>query len=60
MRNCLRCGAPMEEGYKITSGYGIVIRSGKRHVAVKPKVAVCPQCGETSIYVEKPEDPKKE
>ncbi len=51
MRNCIRCGAEMKDGFKITSGYGIVIR-GEKNRAVKPKVAVCPQCGEVSIYVE--------
>ena len=55
MRKCIRCGAQMEENCKITSGYGIVIRSEKSHVAVKPKVAVCPLCGEVSIYVEEPD-----
>ena len=56
MRKCLRCGAQMEEGYVITSGYGIVIRpTGERKRGakpVKPAVAVCPACGEVSIYVE--------
>lgn len=55
MRKCIRCGAEMEENYIITSGYGIVIRPKKGRTAVKPSVAVCPQCGEASIYVEEPE-----
>ena len=58
MRKCICCGVEMDENYKITSGYGIVIRSKKGLSAVKPKVAVCPQCGEVSIYVEEPENLK--
>ncbi len=55
MRKCIRCGAEMEENYIITSGYRIVIRPKKGRSAVKPALAVCPQCGEVSIYVEEPE-----
>ena len=55
MRNCIRCGAEMKEEFRITSGIGIVIRPTKGHVAVMPKVAVCPRCGEVSIYVEEPD-----
>ncbi len=55
VRKCLRCGAEMEEGYTITSGYGIVIRpphGNKGAKPVKPGAAVCPVCGEVSIYLE--------
>ena len=55
MRRCNHCGAEMEENYIITSGYGIVIRREKSTAAVKPKAAVCPQCGEVTLYVEEPE-----
>lgn len=55
MRTCIRCGTEMKENYKITSGYGIVIRPNKGLAAVKPNVAVCPKCGEVSIYLEDPE-----
>ena len=55
MRNCIRCGAEMKEDFRITSGIGIVIRRAKDHVAVIPRAAVCPQCGEVSIYVEEPD-----
>ena len=55
MRNCIRCGAEMQEDFRITSGIGIVIRPAKGHVAVMPKAAVCPRCGEVSIYVEEPD-----
>lgn len=57
MRKCVRCGAEMMEDYGITSGYGIVVRKGLS--AVKPKAAVCPRCGEVSIYVEDVEKLKK-
>ena len=55
MRNCIRCGAEMKEDFRITSGIGIVIRPAKGHVAVIPRAAVCPQCGEVSVYVEEPD-----
>lgn len=54
MRKCIRCGAEMEEDHKITSGYGIVIR-GERGRTAKPKVAVCPHCGELSLYIDSPD-----
>lgn len=49
MRKCIRCGTEMAEGFRITSGYGIVIRPDKGRTAVKPKVAVCSRCGEVEI-----------
>lgn len=53
MRKCIRCGAEMEENFKFTGGYGNVIRKkGLTGKAVYPKAAVCPQCGEISIYVD--------
>ena len=53
MRKCIRCGEEMKENFVITSGHGIVIRpEGMKLKAIKPKVAICPQCGETSIYVD--------
>ncbi len=52
MRKCLRCGAEMEEGFKFTGGFGNVIRKkGLSAKAVYPEAAVCPKCGEISIYV---------
>ncbi len=57
MRQCVRCGAEMEEDYTLTSGYGIVIRKGR--FSEKPKAAVCPRCGEISLYVEDVEKLKK-
>ena len=50
MRKCLRCGAEMEEGFKLSGGFGNVVR---RHgKAAYPKAAVCPECGEVAIYLD--------
>lgn len=62
MRECIRCQTEMIENCSIKvegAGYGIVMAtSGKRLFANrigKPKVAICPNCGEVSIYVENTE-----
>ncbi len=53
MRRCLRCGAEMEEGFAYTGGYGNVLRrKGLSAKAVVPQAAVCPACGEISLYVD--------
>ena len=59
MRKCIRCGTEMKEGCTIKvegGGYGIVISTAENALLKgrigKPKVAICPQCGEVSIYVE--------
>ncbi len=53
MRKCIRCGAEMEEDFTFTGSYGNVIRKkGFTGKAVYPKAAVCPKCGEVSIYVD--------
>lgn len=59
MRKCIRCGAEMKEGCAIKiegGGYGIVLSSDENKLfggrMGKPKVAICPDCGEVSIYVE--------
>lgn len=53
MRKCIRCGAEMEEDFVFTGGFGNVIRKkGFSAKAVYPKAAVCPECGEISIYVD--------
>lgn len=63
MRKCIRCGAEMKEecGIRVEgTGYGIVLASDENKLfggrKGKPKVAVCPECGEVSIYLE---DPKR-
>lgn len=59
MRKCLRCGSEMREGCAIkveAAGYGIVMSSDENKLfggrIGKPKVAICLECGEVSIYVE--------
>ncbi len=53
MRKCIRCGAEMKEDFTFTGGGGNVIRhKGMGFKAVYPKVAVCPECGEVSIYID--------
>lgn len=57
MRKCIRCGADMKENCAIKvegAGYGIVLSSNKLFGGRmgKPKVAICPKCGEVSIYLE--------
>lgn len=58
MRNCCRCQCDMVEGFDIkikSTGYGIEIASDTGIFAKrieKPKVAICPKCGEISLYIE--------
>lgn len=58
MRKCLRCGSEMVEGCDIKvdgAAYGIKIANGTGVFANridKPKVAICPACGEVSLYIE--------
>ena len=62
MRTCIRCGSEMKEDCAIKvegAAYGIVMSTKESKLfsgrVGKPKVAICPQCGEVSIYVEDPE-----
>ncbi|QNO14177.1 nucleic acid-binding protein [Alkalicella caledoniensis] len=58
MRTCHRCDTEMIEDFdvKVEGGaYGIKIAKGTGVFAKrigKPKVAVCPNCGEISLYIE--------
>lgn len=58
MRKCLRCGAEMVEdcGVRQTNSMcGIVITESEKLFARdlgKVKAAVCPECGEVSLYIE--------
>lgn len=60
MRTCIRCGAAMTEGCDIKiegAGYGAVAAGGTGVFAKrlgKPQVAICPQCGEISLYLAEP------
>ena len=58
MRKRIRCQSEMLENYDFKAqeaGYGIVLTSSESLFAYrlgKPKVAVCPDCGEISIYID--------
>ena len=58
MRICSRCRSKMKEGFDIKvegTGYGIKIATSSSIFAKrieKPKVAICPNCGEISLYIE--------
>ncbi len=59
MRKCIRYGADMQEGCTIKvegAGYGVVLSTEESKIfsgrVGRPKVAICPQCGEVSIYLE--------
>lgn len=62
MRKCLRCDEIMVEGYmlkteNITSTASLVLGKGNSLLSSdtkgKIKVAVCPKCGEISIFFDK-------
>lgn len=59
MRKCIRCGTEMKENCTIKvqgAGYGIVMSTEKNKLLKgrigEPNVAICPKCGEISIYIE--------
>lgn len=58
MRICRQCQFEMLEGFDVKvegAAYGIKISKGTGIFAnrmEKPKVAICPKCGEISLYVE--------
>ena len=59
MRRCVRCGGDMKENCAIKvegAGYGIVMSNNENKLfggrMGHPKVAVCPECGEVSLYIE--------
>ena len=59
MRICSQCQSEMIKGFDVKvegAGYGIKIATGTGIFAnriEKPKVAICPKCGEISLYIEK-------
>lgn len=64
MRTCLRCGKEMIEGYTIreeSEAAQIQLVESEALLAkrIQPKVAVCPDCGEVSVYVENIEKLRK-
>ena len=64
MRKCIRCGAEMTEGCGVRqsdSACGVIITESEKFFAKaigRLKAAVCPECGEVSMYIENPEKPK--
>lgn len=58
MRKCLRCQAEMVENCDIKiegAAYGLTLAESTKVFAErlgKPKVAICPSCGEVSLYIE--------
>ena len=59
MRKCIRCGSKMRENCDIReegAGYGVILSSDEGKLfggrLGKPKVAICPECGEVSVYLE--------
>lgn len=61
MRICKQCNNEMITGFdiKVEGGvYGIKVAKDDSLFAKrldKPKVAICPKCGEISLYIENPE-----
>ena len=55
MRKCVRCNIAMVEKSK-SAAYGLVLTDDENKWwggrMEQPKVAICPQCGEVSIYLE--------
>lgn len=61
MRTCIRCGEKMKEDCDIRvqgAGYGIVLSADAYKLfggrMGRPRVAICPKCGEVSIYLADP------
>ena len=66
MRECVRCQSEMVEDCDIkveSGGYGLTVANSENRIFAgrigKPKVAVCPSCGEISIYIENTRDLKQ-
>ncbi len=62
MRKCIRCGSIMKENCGIRVDgvtYGIVMTGDEKKAFSsrlgQPKVAICVECGEISMYVENTE-----
>lgn len=59
MRTCKQCDCEMVNGFDIKvdgASYGIKITKNSTIFSEKiekPKVAICPKCGEVSLYIEK-------
>lgn len=59
MRTCKQCDSEIVNGFDIKvdgTSYGIKITKNSTIFSErieKPKVAICPKCGEVSLYIEK-------
>ncbi|MEW9094632.1 MAG: nucleic acid-binding protein [Clostridiaceae bacterium] len=61
MRICKNCNIEMVEGYKVKVNNATLlahISIDGKNFSEKPKAAICPKCGEVSIFVENIEDIK--
>lgn len=62
-RKCIRCGTEMKEGYGLKIDNLVMAGMAPVHLSKgqgvmsgtleKIKAAVCPECGEISLYIEK-------
>ncbi len=55
MRTCKNCGSEMNEGYKLKINNTLLLPSisiVKDGFSNNMKAAVCPDCGEVSLYIE--------
>ncbi len=65
-RDCLRCGTKMEKGYKLKLNYKVYdtiiakSKGGPFSTIGKPKVSICPKCGEISMYMDDFQNRKSE
>ncbi len=54
MRVCKQCQSQMEEGFKLrVNTYGVIRVERSVPKADGMKVAICPTCGEISMYLDK-------
>ncbi|MFI3230319.1 MAG: nucleic acid-binding protein [bacterium] len=66
MRNCIRCQVEMIEECDLKvegAGYGLIVANNTNKIFAdrigKPSIAICPECGEISIYLENTDKLKK-
>jgi len=56
MRKCEKCGTVMRADLRLKvngGGYGIVVDEKQKTTTIDDvKVAVCPECGQTEMYLE--------
>lgn len=54
MRICKQCKCQMDEGYKLKANtYGVIRVERGIPKADEIKVAICPTCGDVSMYLDK-------